>query len=77
MSDNTPSITDDGKPIGYVVAMFNHVNGEVDDTLYSSELHSDRADAEFERDLRNDDAERTGQPERHMVCAVVRLPDDD
>ena len=62
--------------IGYVVACINQASGEVEDTLPSQVLHFDLADAEFERDLHQDEASEAGRRDRYFVCELREVTED-
>ena len=63
--------------IGYVVCEISQASGRVTDTLPSQVLHSDRADAEFERDLHADETAEAGRHDRYIVCEVIPVESDD
>jgi len=58
--------------IGYVVCEISQASGQVTDTLPSQVLHSDRADAEFERDLHADETAEAGRTGDHRCPLVDR-----
>ena len=60
--------------IGYVVAI-RKPDGQYED-LSSIILHFDEADACWERDLRNDEADEAGRTERFVVCEIRPVPAD-
>lgn len=62
--------------IGYVVCCINQASGQVEDTLPSQVLHFDQADAEWERDLHADEAERIGRKDRYIVCELTEVDPD-
>ncbi len=60
--------------IGYVVAVVNQAAGIAED-LSSTVLHFDEACAEWERDLRMDEAREANRRDRYMVCEVIPVRD--
>ena len=68
-------LTADRQPIGYVVAVRNQASGLYED-VNSTVLHSDEADACWERDLMTSEAAGSGRKDRYVVCSVTPVKDD-
>jgi hypothetical protein len=61
--------------LGYVVIEYNQASGWPD--LSSLNLHTDLADACFERDVLADEAREAGRRERYVVCEVAEPKEED
>ena len=66
-----------GERAGYVVACINQTSGRIEDTLPSQVLHSDLADAEFERDIHADETAQAHRHDRYIVCEVIPVEATD
>ena len=62
--------------IGFVVVEYNQASGWPDLTDAAT-LHTDLADACFERDVLADQARESGRGERYVVCEVAEPEDEN
>jgi hypothetical protein len=62
--------------LGYVVIEYNQATGWPVLTVWA-DLHSDLADARFERDVLADKAREAGRRERYVVCEVAEPEEED
>ena len=61
--------------LGFVVATFNQASGRPELDVIG--LHADLDDAVYEREAMADETAAAGRGERHVVCEVVPVEDED
>jgi hypothetical protein len=60
----------------YIVAVINQASRQIEDTLPSQVLHFNQEDAEWERDLHQDECDEAGRKDRYIVCEVTPVSED-